>query len=128
MQNVGKRPQVGLLVGRIGVPSEVFIRRHVECLGASASIIAKRRSAESEIAWGGELTVHLLPKPTYVSLRSAQMRSLMRYGNRRVLQDGTKKQKSAVLSILKERQLDTVLVEYLDKGIPYLPALIRSGR
>lgn len=128
MKHVKERPQVGLLVGRIGVPSEVFIRRHVECLGANASILAKPRPPESEIAWGGELTAHLLPKHTYVSLRSVQIQSLMRYGNRRVLQGGTKKQKSAVLSILNERQLHTILIEYLDKGIPYLPDLIKAGK
>lgn len=79
------------------------------------------------MAWGRDLCFDVIPRAAPVSMRMAQVQSLMRYGSRHILQRGTNRQRRALLQILEKRGADTVLVEYLHSWLPYLRDLVRAG-
>lgn len=119
--------RVAVLVPRIGLPSEVFIARHISCVGSDVRVISRQQPVEDDMAWGRDLRFEVIPRATPVAMRMAQAQSLMRYGSRHVLQRGTKGQRRALLQIVEKRKADTVLVQYLHSWLPYLRDLVQAG-
>lgn len=117
-----------MLVPRVGLPSEVFVCRHIACFGDQVRVIGKVRAPPGTTTWGDDLSVDVLPPATPLAIRIAQMQSLVRYGSPRILQRGTNSQRKALLEMVEERGCDTVLAQYLDKWVPYLPDLLAGHK
>jgi colanic acid/amylovoran biosynthesis glycosyltransferase len=92
----------------VGVPSETFVRRHVELLQPGGTVvIARRAAAAGSAGWAVDAPTLWLDE----------------------LSDewGGAREQAAVASFLAEHGVRSVLMEYLDIWLPFLPVLRRAG-
>lgn len=115
------------MLEQVGSPSEVFIRRHIDCFGGRSTVVARRPAARSDRSWGGDFDVPVLPALGLVGKATGQARSLLRTGRRHAIRETTRRQRQALVALLRSRGVDVVLAEYLDKWLPFVDDMVRAG-
>jgi len=116
-----------IFTATLGQPTETFVKRQIELLSKEPVFVICRSVHDlnnTQIEDSNVLVLNNIDKLTPLGGFRMLLKSLFLYSPGFLL---TKKHKNAIINFLDEKQIDVVLLEFLDASLPFLKILTNRG-